>query len=257
VADDVLIPWSSRCAAVIPCHNEARTVSRVVDGVRRHLSEVIVVDDGSSDITAQAAQAAGARVISIAKRQGKGAALSAGWSEAFRRGFSWAVNLDGDGQHDPEEIPAFLVRAERSRAPLVIGNRMGDPRGMPKVRRWVNQWMSRRLSKVAGQGLPDSQCGFRLMDLAAWSGLAVSSRHFEIESEILLAFLGAGFRVEFVPIRTVYLGERSKINPVQDTFRWFRWLHGTRRASKEAKTRAAGHDLSRKASLRASGEQAP
>ena len=94
---------------------------------------------------------------------------------------------------------------------------------MPRIRRFVNRWMSRRLSKAAGAELPDTQCGFRLMNLDAWSHLPIHCDRFEIESEVLLAFLKAGHRVSFVPIRTLYKSEQSKIHPITDTIRWFRW----------------------------------
>lgn len=191
--------------------------------VTQHLREVIVVDDGSTDRTGDVAREVGATVLQHAKRCGKGAALQTGWRHAHESGFSWALNLDGDGQHDPAEIPGFLQRAEITKARLIIGNRMERPGGMPFVRRLVNQWMSRRLSRIAGRFLPDSQCGFRLMNLRTWSGLSISSHHFEIESEVLLAFALASHQVEFVPVRTIYNRERSKINPLQDTVRWFRW----------------------------------
>jgi len=184
---------------------------------------VIVVDDGSTDRTGEVAKEAGAIVIRHANRCGKGAALQTGWRHAHESGFSWALNLDGDGQHDSADIPSFLHRADSTGASLVIGNRMERPVGMPFVRRLVNQWMSRQLSRISGRFLPDSQCGFRLMNLRAWSDLSISSHHFEIESEVLLAFSLASHRVEFVPVRTIYRHERSNINPLQDTVRWLRW----------------------------------
>ena len=204
--------------------------------VRRHSSLIIVVDDGSTDITGEVAKAAGAIVLRTEQRRGKGAALQTGWRYAYESGFAWALSLDGDGQHDPAQIPFFFQSAETTGAPLVIGNRMEQPAGMPWVRLLVNQWMSRRLSRVSGRFLPDSQCGFRLMNLRAWSGLSVSSHHFEIESEILLAFILASHRVEFVPVRTIYRGEQSKINPIRDSVRWLRWW---RRACQMQRTRDA------------------
>ena len=217
------IQWAAECAAVIPCFNESRAIGELVQRVRQHLTEVIVVDDGSTDRTAEVAKNAGAIVLRHAKRRGKGAALQTAWRHAHESDFSWALNLDGDGQHDASDIPFFLQRAESTGAPLVIGNRMERPGEMPLIRRLVNRWMSRRLSRIAGRFLPDSQCGFRLMNLRAWSGLSISSSHFEIESEVLLAFTLASHRVEFVPVRTIYRREQSKINPVQDTIRWLCW----------------------------------
>ncbi|HHY86845.1 MAG TPA: glycosyltransferase family 2 protein [Verrucomicrobia bacterium] len=220
--------WPLECAAVIPCLNESAAIQAVVNGVRRHLTTVIVVDDGSTDDTGRLAAEAGAEVLRNERPSGKGAALASGWRRARERGFAWVLTLDGDGQHAPEDIPAFFDCVERTSAPLISGNRMSNPAGMPPVRRLVNWWMSRQLSRLAGQSLPDTQCGYRLMRLGEWSRLASTSSHFEIESEILLNFARAGFRIEFVPIQVIYRAERSKIHPLRDTLRWFRWLKTVR-----------------------------
>jgi len=222
--------WTFNCAAVIPCLNEAAAIGPLVAAVRERLPHVIVVDDGSTDGTATVARRAGAEVLRHATPRGKGAALQTGWRHACGRGFFWALNLDGDGQHAPADIPAFLLRAERSSARLVVGNRMGQAERMPWLRRRVNRWMSARISRVAGRALPDSQCGFRLMHLGAWAALPIAATHFEIESEVLLAFAGAGLRVEFVPVQVLYQSERSKIRPWRDTVRWLRWWRNARAA---------------------------
>ncbi len=215
--------WRASCAAVIPCFNEAPTIGVVVEAVRRHLSSVFVVDDGSTDNTAELADRAEASIIRHPRNLGKGAALQSGWSRARTEGFQWALTLDGDGQHSPDDIPAFFAAAERTSATLVAGNRLHEPERMPWTRRQVNRWMSRTLSKAAGQRLPDSQCGFRLIDLHALSTLHLKTQHFEIESEVLLAFARHGYRIECVPVRALYKGEQSKIHPLRDAWRWFRW----------------------------------
>jgi len=215
--------WPSICAAVIPCLNEQAAIEPLVAAVRRRLPTVIVVDDGSTDATAALAKEAGAEVLRHGQSRGKGAALQTGWRRAQERGFQWALTLDGDGQHSPEDIPAFFRCAEAKSAALVVGDRMAQAAEMPWLRRFVNRWMSRRLSTLTGRLLPDSQCGFRLMNLDAWSALTITAIHFEIESEMLLGFLAAGHAVEFVPIRLLYKSEQSKIHPLRDTLRWFRW----------------------------------
>lgn len=131
--------------------------------------------------------------------------------------------VDGDGQHAPEDIPGFFKRAEQTGAPLVVGNRMGDATGMPWLRRRVNGWMTRHLSRLTGVSLADSQCGFRLVHLPALAPLKLTADRFEIESEMLVAFIGAGRRVEFVPVRVIYKTGASQIRPVVDTWRWLRW----------------------------------
>jgi glycosyltransferase involved in cell wall biosynthesis len=221
--------WPARCAAVIPCLNESATIGGLVTAVRQFLPSVVVVDDGSKDDTRERAAGAGAEVIRHEHRLGKGAALAAGWTQARARGFTWALSMDGDGQHAPEDIPGFFDRAGASGARLIVGNRMGDAAAIPWVRRQVNRWMSARISRLTGQALPDTQCGFRLMCLEDWAGIHVQADHFEIESELLCKFIAAGRPVEFVPVRVIYRNEQSKIRPVRDTHRWFRWgWHRTR-----------------------------
>lgn len=210
-------------AVVIPCQNEERTIGALVAAVRRRTATALVVDDGSRDATARLAAKAGATVISHPRNLGKGAALKTGLAAARAQGLARAVVMDGDGQHDPEDIPKFGEKCRKSGSALVIGNRMGAAAAIPWLRRQVNRWMSRRISLRAGRELPDTQCGFRLLDLDAWAGLSCRTRHFEVESEMLLAFLEAGYRVDFVPIRVIGRAAHSHINPITDTWRWWRW----------------------------------
>lgn len=221
---ELSLDWTAQCAVVIPCLNEARAIGAVVEQARRHLPKVFVVDDGSTDETGRVAARAGARVLRQEQGLGKGAALAAGWHAAQKAGFTWAMTMDGDGQHAPEDIPIFLARAVASPSRLFIGNRMAGQARMPLVRRFVNRWVSRKLSDVAGKDFPDALCGFRLVHLPSWSKLWLQTAHFEVESELLMAFHDAGHAVEFVPVQIIYRRERSKINPLRDTRRWFKWF---------------------------------
>jgi glycosyltransferase involved in cell wall biosynthesis len=217
-----------RCLAVIPCLNEAATIGSVVHGVRVLVPDVLVIDDGSSDATADVARSAGAQVLVHAVTRGKGASLNDGLNQARAQEYEWALLLDGDGQHAPHDIPAFLRAAQEAQGAvdLIVGNRMASAESMPRMRRWVNRWMSRRLSHLVGQELPDSQCGFRMLRLDAWT--ALQTEHFEVESEMLVSFARTGRKIVFVPIEVIYKSEQSKIHPLRDTVRWFRWLRSQR-----------------------------
>jgi glycosyltransferase involved in cell wall biosynthesis len=217
------------CAAVIPCFNEGATIAALVGAARQHLPVIIVVDDGSTDDTPAQAARAGAMVLSHGRNLGKGAALRSGLSQALKRGFEWAVTMDGDGQHLPADVPALLWCAEESGALLVVGNRMHQARAMPWLRRRVNIWMSRKLSRRAGRILPDTQSGFRVIHLPTWSALPLNTERFEVESEMLMAFLAADRRVAFAPIQVVAPGRNSHIRPVADTLRWWKWWRGPNR----------------------------
>jgi glycosyltransferase involved in cell wall biosynthesis len=216
--------WHHECAVVIPCFNEQAAIAGVVRDVRRLVRTVFVVDDGSSDGTADVAAEAGALVIRHAERSGKGAALMRGFLAARERGFTHVLCMDGDGQHAVADIPAFFDCCEQTKAGLIIGNRFEVKGRMPIVRRWVNILMSRALSCAAREKLPDTQCGFRLLRLSLLSSVETWSTHFEFESELLMEVIRAGGRIAFIPIETIYRSEQSKINPVRDTLRWLSWL---------------------------------
>jgi len=228
---------SNRCAALIPCRNEALALPGLLEEVRRFLSAVLVVDDGSEDATGEIAREMGAECVGLWPGQGKGAALQAGFQRLEELGFSHAVTLDGDGQHSPDDIPRFLTCGQNTGADLVVGIRLMTPGTMPWPRRVVNRAMSACLSFYAGRPLPDSQCGFRLVDLERARQAGAATRHFEYESEMLVTFVRRGFRVEFVPIQTIYRGERSKIRPLSDTWRWLRWYAASFRETNRGKFR--------------------
>jgi hypothetical protein len=137
--------------------------------------------------------------------------------------------MDGDGQHSPSDIPQFFAGTGMDKPALVIGNRMDNPASMPRLRRWVNRWMSKKLSRRARVLLPDSQCGFRLVHLPSISQMALHTKHFELESELIVESARLGVPIRFVPVKVIYKGGTSKINPVVDTIRWFRWFFHFRR----------------------------
>ncbi len=219
---------ASSCA-VVPCLDEAATIGAVVRGALRHVPVVVVVDDGSRDSTSAAARDAGAIVVRHEVPLGKGAALASGWERAAALDAVWVMMLDGDGQHASEDIPAFFDAVGSTAARLVIGDRMGSAGAMPWVRRATNRWLSARLSALAGVELPDSQCGFRLAHLPTLRGLGLRSVRYEIESEMAVAFARAGHRVASVPVQVRYGSERSKISPLRDSLRWWRWYRSVAR----------------------------
>ena len=209
--------------AIVPAFGEAQFIGAVVRGVLEHLDHVIVVDDHSPDQTAAVARDAGAEVLCHSENLGKGAAIKTGLRKAANH-FSFFLFMDGDGQHDPAEIPKFLAKAMASQAHLIVGNRMWDLKRMPVIRRWTNQFMSWQISTLAYCDLPDSQCGFRMARYELLRLLHQSDDGFAFETESLLLAARNGFRIEFVPIRTIYRGERSKIKPMRDTLRYIRIL---------------------------------
>ena len=224
-----------RVCAVIPAYNEEKHVADVVRALVEGGVEVLVVDDCSGDRTSERAVEAGARVVRHEDNCGKGAALATGLGWARDNGFDAVVTLDGDGQHDPAEIPKFLDAARRG-ADIAVGTRRFSARRsrlqgvrtrareMPPVRKFINWGMTYILSFMAGQRLTDTQSGYRLIRTDAWKRLGLSSSRFDAESEMLVRACRSKMRVCEVSIRTIYGDEKSSIRPVRDTLRWLRLI---------------------------------
>jgi glycosyltransferase involved in cell wall biosynthesis len=210
--------------AVIPSFNESKTIGSLVSKIKDKGFDVIVINDGSTDQTSQIAKKEGAIVIDHEKNVGKGSSLRDGLEYAAKNNYDIVITMDGDGQHDPKEISKFLERAMNTDSPLIIGNRMGQVKSMPFVRKLTNWLMSFLLSKMIKQRVPDTQCGYRLLKKSLLKKLTLETRKFEIESEMILETARMGYSIESVPIATIYSGQKSKIRPFRDTIRFIRYI---------------------------------
>ena len=226
---DAMTDAPPRILAIVPAHDEGPRIEAVVRGASRHLP-VLVVDDGSSDDTAARAEAAGARVLRQLPNQGKGAALRAAFRLALDEGLDAVVTLDGDGQHDPAELPTFVTAfADASPRPeLVVGRR--DFRRMPPARRLANVVGGAAFSWAVGQQVPDNQSGYRLLGRRLMERtLSSVERGFEFEVEMLTLAIRDGLPIAWVPIRTIYAGEPSHIQPVDHLGQFIRIVRKARR----------------------------
>ena len=219
-------PVSSGLWAVVPVFDEMRTLGTVVERLRTHCP-VIVVDDASTDGSAGvAARAGAAEVLRHAHREGKGAALRTGFGAALRHGATAVVTLDGDGQHDPEDLPRLLLAHSEAPDALVLGDRFGAGGGdpIPPLRRLAIRTADRTLGPMLPAPLSDSQCGFRIYPGAFLREVALREGGFVLETEALVRAARAGYRVVSVPIRAVYpRGRQSRFHAVTDVARiaWY------------------------------------
>ena len=215
---------SPRTAVVIPAFNEGVQIARVIREVKSFVPVVVVVDDCSPDNTSEEASSAGAVVVRHDVNKGKGAALKTAFKKLAEMGYDYGITMDGDGQHDPQQLPLFIEEINNSRATMVIGNRFSNAHGMPKVRWLVNRSMSWLISRICGCSIPDTQCGYRAIAVANPCILAAKSDHFDYESEVLILTARAKGIIRSVPVKTIYQGEVSKIRPLRDTIRFFKLL---------------------------------
>ncbi len=209
---------------LIPSFNEEKTIGWLVKEVRALGFDALVIDDGSSDQTARLSHENGAEVIINERNLGKGASLRKAFGILSARDYDAVIIMDGDGQHLPSDIAQFVECYRSNKPGIIVGDRMQKAKGMPFVRWLTNHFMSFVISGMCRQRVPDTQCGFRLVDIQVLRSLGLSTEKFEIESEMLLEASRKGFRIASVPITTVYEGQYSAIHPVKDTIRFFMFV---------------------------------
>ena len=205
--------------ALIAAFNEEDTIAAVVAGVRPYTSEIVVVDDGSANRTAARATDAGAVVIRHERNLGKGRALRTGLARALAGPSSHVLFIDGDLQHDPNDVPRLLEAAERTGCDLVIAERAFTKGQMPTARFYSNRIGSRILSSFIGTEVTDSQSGFRLIRADRLRRLALTATGYEIETEMLIKLTRGGASLARISIPARYHGARSKLRSFRDTFR--------------------------------------
>ena len=224
-AQERLAQIRSQTVAVIPAYHDEKHIGDIVRRTGQQLDHVLVIDDGSNDGTAQRARDAGAEVIVHSQNRGKGEAIKTGLRQCLAREVTWLILLDSDGQHLPEEIERFLSAAASATQPMLfVGNRMDNASAMPFIRRVVNRYMSRRISHLCGQRIPDTQCGFRMLHQQLIPELLGGGDRFDYDTEVLIIASRKRYRIEPVPITTVYSDQVSNIHPVRDAFRFFKLM---------------------------------
>ena len=201
---------------LIPAYQAEKSVGEVVAVTLRHVSHVLVVDDGSTDRTAERAAQAGAEVLRLPVNSGKGTAVRAGLERILTSDATHVVFLDADGQHDPDDLPA-LLGAARQEDSFVIGSRVARPEETPAVRYRTNEIGSRILTRMTGHEVEDGQSGYRVIAAEVLRRLRLNARGYLIETEILLKAAPHVARFRHVPVRAIY-GGPSHYRPFRDTW---------------------------------------
>jgi len=210
---------------IIPAYNEEKAIKVILQELKTKGLPVLVIDDGSSDNTYAEAKKWADVVIRSKKNFGKGMSLRKGISYLLENeDFDSIITMDADGQHSLSDLDKFF-REFKEGADFVIGNRIDNPLGMPWARIITNKFMSWFISKISGQKIPDTQCGFRLIRREVLEKIIITTKKFEIESEILIKAVRLGFSIKSIPIRSIYFrNPQSKIRPFIDTARFIRFI---------------------------------
>lgn len=212
-------------AIVIPALNVAETIGPLCQRLNKFCPHVIVVDDGSTDDTSSAARKAGAHVIRHDTRRGKGSALRTGFAHALTSEVEWVGMLDGDGQHLAQDFLSLYFQTLRRDPDMIIGERSLSSQQMPFVRRITNRTMTGILNAMTKTAIEDSQSGMRIIRAASLRNMNLRTRHYEIESEMILRAASLNLRVVTAPIDAHYPEKgRSYIHPLVDTYRWLKLL---------------------------------
>ncbi|VGO12473.1 Polyprenol monophosphomannose synthase [Pontiella desulfatans] len=209
-----------KLCVLVCAFNESGHIGQVVRGIIEHQAcEVVVVDDGSSDNTATLAEQAGARVLRNSENLGKGASLKRGFEHVCNQGFDAVVVVDGDGQHDPAEIGCFLDAYERTRIPVLVGNRMADTTGMPYIRRWTNRTMAWILNRLVRIYVADPPCGYRFYRTDVLPFIMSDLPRFAFEFDVLVHAALRHIRIDSVRVSTIYNRKRrSHVAPIRDAW---------------------------------------
>jgi glycosyltransferase involved in cell wall biosynthesis len=201
------------CCVLIPTYNNGRTLESVIRGVLVYTDQVIVVNDGSTDSTRQVlSNYTGLTVLHLDNNKGKGYAIRRGFREAAKLGYTYAVTIDSDGQHSPDDLPKFLQKIEKEPDSLMIGARNLIQEGIPGGTTFGNRFSNFWTWVETGYQLPDTQSGYRLYPLKYLGNTRFFTRRFEFEIEVLIRSAWKGIPITSVPVSVVYPPKNERVS---------------------------------------------
>lgn len=191
---------------IIPTYNNQQTVGRVIEEVRKYSNDVIVVVDGATDETPSIVDgyAELVTILGYQPNKGKGIALQTGFKEALKQGFKYAITIDSDGQHYPEDLPKFLDEIEDWPGSMILGARNLQAENMPGKNSFANKFSNFWFWAETGQTMPDTQTGFRLYPLERLGHKKFLTSRFEFEVEVIVKLAWRGVTFRSIPIQVKY-----------------------------------------------------
>lgn len=194
-----------KCCVLIPTYNNAQSIAQVIKDVLRYTSNVIVVNDGSTDDTLEVTTSfEKIDLVSYGRNVGKGNALQKGFKRAYELGYAYAISIDADGQHFAKDLPQFLAKIKEQPNSLLIGARNMDQDSVPGGSSFGNRFSNFWFKLETGISLPDTQSGYRLYPLASLSKMKFFTKKYEFEIEVIVRAAWKGIKVDYVPVSVYY-----------------------------------------------------
>lgn len=201
------------CCVIIPTYNNERTLEKVIRGVLEFTDRIIIVNDGSTDNTRNVIRAfPGLTSLHYERNQGKGFAIRQGFREAVRQGYAYAITIDSDGQHLPEDLPSFFEKLQTTPGSLIIGARNMEQAGIPGGSTFGNKFSNFWTWVETGYRLPDTQSGYRLYPLENISKMYFFTSRFEFEIEVLVRSAWKGIPLVSVPVSVIYPAGKERVS---------------------------------------------
>lgn len=231
-----------KIALLIPAYNEEKYIRGVIKDCSLYNLDIIIIDDGSADSTAEKVRSLipgsgnKLKLIVHSENRGKGQALITGFNHIVKSGYKGVITLDADGQHDTKEIADFLEIVKKEDPDIVIGNRLGDTRGMPFIRLATNVFTSWVIARIAEKKVSDVQSGYRYLKSSALKKIKLTTSNFDTEPEIIMRAGWHNMKILNIPIKTIYHENFiSYVNPFKDTIKFFILVFNSLRWKREFK----------------------
>ncbi len=203
---------------IIPVYNPPERFYGLIKEIKKYLEDILIINDGSDNLDKEYI-AEHCRLIDHESNMGKGKCLIDGFLYGMENNYEWVISIDGDYQHQPEDIPKFLRLISQDEHDIINGNRTGNRLAFPWIKYYSNTISSRVLSFLIGERIKDAQCGFRAYRLSIFKKFFPGYHDFSLETEVLIYAVKLGFRIKEIDIQAVYFKKKENIShfrPVRD-----------------------------------------
>lgn len=212
-----------RVCVIIPTYNNAATLADIISGVEEYTSDIIIVNDGSTDNTDQILLSfSQIKQVHYTPNKGKGIALRRGFKKALELGYCYAITMDSDGQHFAADLPNFIHQLRETKDAIIIGARNMDQEGIPGKSSFGNRFSNFWFAIETGIRIPDTQSGYRLYPLHAMKSMHFYTRKYEFEIEVLVRCAWKGINIKSIPVSVYYAPPKERVShfrPFRDFFR--------------------------------------